>query len=236
VILPTDLRLRLAAAFIAVALWSQLAGLAPAMLAAALALSLFALARQPLPWRRLLHLEAFLLLLFVTLPFTIEGRAVLSLGPLSASAEGVARAAILAGKVTASVLLIALLIGGQDPLNMGRALAGLGLPEPLVRLFIATARYIGVIGAEARRLHDAMRARGFKARSNLHTWRSYGYLIGMLLVRALERADRVEDAMRLRGFTGRYPRAPLPAPALADWAGAALITGAALLVLVWDIL
>jgi cobalt/nickel transport system permease protein len=236
VILPADLRLRLAAAFAAVALVSQLAGLGPALCAAALALALFALARQALPWRRLLHLEAFLLLLFLSLPFTIEGRAVLSLGPLSASAEGLARAAVLAGKVTASVLLIALLIGGQEPLHLGRALAGLGLPEPLVRLFIATARYIGVIGAEARRLHDAMRARGFRARSNLHTWRSYGYLIGMLLVRALERADRVEDAMRLRGFSGRYPHAPLPAPALADWAGTALITGTAALILVWDML
>ena len=233
-ILPADLRLRLAVAFVAVAFWSQVAGLAPALLAAALALLLFALARQPLPWRRLLHLEAFLLLLFVTLPFTIEGRPVLSLGPLNASAEGVTRAMVLAGKVTASVLLIALLIGGQDPLRLGRALAGLGLPDALVRLFIATARYIGLIGAEARRLHDAMRARGFKARSNLHTWRSYGYLIGMLLVRALERADRVEDAMRLRGFTGRYPQEPLPAPARADWAGAALITGAAALILIWD--
>lgn len=232
--LPADLRLRLAAAFVAVALWSQLGQLAPALLAAALAFALFAFARQALPWRRLLHLEAFLLLLFVTLPFTIEGRTVLSLGPLSASAEGFARAAVLAGKVTASVLLIALLIGGQDLLHLGRALAGLGLPEPLVRLFIATARYIGVIGAEARRLHDAMRARGFRARSNLHTWRSFGYLIGMLLVRALERADRVEDAMRLRGFSGRYPHLPLPAPARADWAGAALITGAAALILIWD--
>lgn len=233
-ILPGDLRLRLAAAFVAVALWSQLAGLAPALLAVLLALALFALARQPLPWRRLLHLEAFLLLLFVTLPFTIEGHPVLSLGPLDASAEGFARAFVLAAKVTASVLLIALLIGGREPLHLGRALAGLGLPEPLVRLFIATARYIGVIGAEARRLRDAMRARGFRPRSNLHTWRSYGYLVGMLLVRALDRADRVEDAMRLRGFTGRYPQAPLPAPVPADWVGAALITGTAALTLIWD--
>jgi cobalt/nickel transport system permease protein len=49
-----------------------------------------------------------------------------------------------------------------------------------------------------------MRARGFRARSDGHTWRSLGWLMGMLLVRSLERAQRIRAAMKCRGFDGRF--------------------------------
>ena len=88
-----------------------------------------------------------------------------------------------------------------------------------------TVRYLSLIRDEARRLHDAMRARAFAPRSNRHTWQSYGYLIGMLLVRALERARRVEEAMACRGYSGRFPYAALVAPRARDWVGFALICG-----------
>jgi cobalt/nickel transport system permease protein len=48
-----------------------------------------------------------------------------------------------------------------------------------------------------------MRARAFVPRSDRHTWNSYGWLIGMLLVRSLARSRRVFGAMRCRGFQGR---------------------------------
>ena len=33
----------------------------------------------------------------------------------------------------------------------------------------------------------------------------FGYLIGMMLVRSLERSERILAAMKCRGFTGRIP-------------------------------
>jgi cobalt/nickel transport system permease protein len=54
-------------------------------------------------------------------------------------------------------------------------------------------------------LRIAMRVRGFRPGSNRHTWRSLGYLVGMLLVRSLERAERVRAAMLCRGYTGQFP-------------------------------
>ena len=50
----------------------------------------------------------------------------------------------------------------------------------------------------------AMKARGFRLRCNPHTWRSIGYLFGMLLVRSIERAERILAAMRCRGFQGHF--------------------------------
>jgi cobalt/nickel transport system permease protein len=52
---------------------------------------------------------------------------------------------------------------------------------------------------------EAMRARGFAPRLDLRTWRAYGNFTGMLLVRSMERAERVEESMRCRGFSGKFP-------------------------------
>jgi cobalt/nickel transport system permease protein len=233
---PADLRLRLATALGALFLLTLVEGALPAALALLAVLGLFVVARQPLPWRRLLHLEAFLILLFVTLPFTLPGEPVFSIGPFTATDAGLWRTVTLACKVTASVMLLALLFGAVDPIAIGSALRGLRAPETLVRLFVTTVRYIALIRDEFHRLRDAMRARAFRPRSTWHTWRSYGYLIGMLVVRALDRAERVEEAMRLRGYSGRFPRLDLPGPAAVDWAASGAILGGAGLLLLMDLL
>lgn len=233
--IPADLRLRLVAAVLLVLAASQLAHFGPALAALALALIL-ALAARPdrALWRRLRHVEGFVVLLLLTLPFAVPGAPLLTLGPLSASLEGLSRAALLAAKVTTAALVLLALLGTVEPIRLGAALHALRLPEPLVRLFVLTLRYLGLIGDEARRLREAMRARAFRARTDRHTWRSFGNLIGMLLVRALDRARRVEEAMRLRGFSGRFPHAALAAPTARDWTGFALLTGLAAAALLLD--
>lgn len=229
-ITPSDLRFRLVAALLLVAAISQLRTLPVAAAALAVAAGIALLSRSGRElWRRLLHVEGFVLLLFLMLPFTVAGEPVLHLGPLSMSAEGLARAALIAAKVSASVLALLLLLGPIEPERLGGALRGLGVPEPLARLFVLTVRYLSLFRDEAARLREAMRARGFRPRTDRHTWRSYGNLVGMLLVRALERARRVEEAMLCRGYQGRFPYAPLPAPTGRDWAGLALAATASVL-------
>lgn len=232
--LPAEVRLRLGTLFWAVAALSQIRGPGAAAVAFGAALGLALLARAALPWRRLLHLEVFLILLFVTLPFTVPGRPLADFGPLTLSAEGLIRAATLGAKTGSAVLLIALALQGLAPAQIGAALRGLRLPEVLVRLFLATAHYLDLTRAEALRLREAMRARAFRAGSNRHTWRSLGHLIGMLILRALARATRVEEAMRARGYAGRMPVRALAPPVARDWAAALAIGLGATLLLLWD--
>ena len=68
-----------------------------------------------------------------------------------------------------------------------------------------TVRYIEVLGQEYRRLRTAMMMRGFRMRCNVHTWRSVGWLFGMLFARSIDRAERIGEAMRCRGFNGEFP-------------------------------
>lgn len=153
--------------------------------------------------RRLAALEGLMVVVLITLPFTVSGQELLALGPLTATREGIAQAALIVLKAHAVVLALLGLVGSLEPAVLGHALARLGVPEKLVHLLLLTVRQIELLHQEFLRLRQAMRARGFVARSNRHTWTSYGNLVGMLLVRSLERSRRIQAAMRCRGFHGR---------------------------------
>jgi len=153
--------------------------------------------------KRLLVMEGFMIVLLVMLPFSVPGESLFTLGPFSASAEGVQRALQIVLRANAIVILLMALVGTLEPVVLGHALGQLRLPDKLIHLFLFTVRYISVLFDEYRRLRLAMRARAFVAGSNRHTWRTFGWLVGMLLVRSLERSERILAAMKCRGFNGR---------------------------------
>jgi len=94
------------------------------------------------------------------------------------------------------------LVASTSLLTLGHAMHDLKIPKKLVHLFFFTYRYIYVIHKEYLRLVNAMKVRGFRPGTNMHTYRTFAYLVGMLLVRSSDRADRVHSAMLCRGFRG----------------------------------
>lgn len=165
---------------------------------------------------RLAHAEGFLLVLLILLPLTVPGPAVLSIGPVDLSGPGLDRALKLFLRVNFSALAVLSLLAGMEPVRFGHALAGLGVPEKLAHLLLFAARWVALIKEEGSRLHDAMRARAFRASTSLHTFRTLGFFCGQLLVRALERAERIDEAMRCRGFAGRFVLAAEERPGRSD--------------------
>ena len=170
------------------------------LLAVALALSARLSLRRTL--RRVIAMDLFMLFLLIMLPFTMPGETLFQIGGMSASKEGLLRAFEIILKANAVILALLSLAGTLEATTLGHALARLGAPHKLVHLLLFTVRYLDVISREYRRMRKAMRARAFVARSNRHTWRSIGYLIGMLLVRSLERSERILAAMKCRGYNG----------------------------------
>lgn len=157
--------------------------------------------------RRVLAMDLFMLFLLLMLPFTVPVAAgnspLLEIGSMQASVAGLVRGIEIVLKANAVILALLALVGTLEATTLGHALARLRLPEKLVHLLLFTVRYLEVISREYRRMRKAMKARAFVLRSNRHTWRSMGYLIGMLLVRSLERSERIHGAMKCRGFQGR---------------------------------
>jgi cobalt/nickel transport system permease protein len=154
--------------------------------------------------RRLVLLEGFVIVLLLVLPFTTTGKPLFELGPVAPSGEGLKLAAVIALKVNTITLLNLALIGTLSPLQVGNALRLLRVPGNLVQLLLMSVRYISVLENEYARIRRAMKARAFVARSSVHTWRTFGWLVGMLLVRSFERSRRVGNAMRCRGFNGSF--------------------------------
>lgn len=188
---------------IVVAVSDRFSALIPALL---IALSFTFLARLPIQRVvvRLLIVNAFVLFLWLLLPFTTEGAPLFSLGPLTATKAGILLATLITLKSNTIILTLMALMSTMSIFTMGRALRDLRVPVKFVNLIFLTYRYIHVIYLEYRRLIQAAKIRGFHPGNNIHTYRTYAYLVGMLLVKSYERAERVRAAMLCRGFQGKF--------------------------------
>ncbi len=82
------------------------------------------------------------------------------------------------------------------------AMRKLGLPQTLAAILSFMYRYIFVVFDELQRMREARRARSFSKRGMFVAWKSNAQLIGMLLIRSMDRAERVHGAMCARGFDG----------------------------------
>ncbi len=154
--------------------------------------------------RRLLLVNGFNLLLWLLLPLTYGGEPVLHFAGLSFSQPGILLAALITVKANCMLLLFISLLATSTVAGLGHGLQGLGLPAKLTVLLLFSYRYIDVIHKEYQRLQRAAKLRCFQPGTNLHTYRTYGHLLGMLLVKSWNRAARVEQAMVLRGFSGTF--------------------------------
>ncbi|MBU0991044.1 MAG: cobalt ECF transporter T component CbiQ [Proteobacteria bacterium] len=154
--------------------------------------------------KRLSSIFGFLLLLWIVIPLTYEGTPAWQAGWLTWTREGIHLSAQISLKSTAILMIFMALVATMTLSTLGRALKRLSMPGKLVHLLLMTYRYIFVIGQEYQRLYTAMRIRGFRPSTSLHSYKTYAYLFGMLFVRASKRAERVNQAMILRGFNGRF--------------------------------
>jgi cobalt/nickel transport system permease protein len=153
--------------------------------------------------KRLLAANSFTIFLWLTLPLTYGGKEFIHIGPFTLSSEGIRLATLISLKTNCIVLSLIALLGTSRIARLGHALEGLHFPKSLCFLLLFSYRYIFVIYQEYQKLTRAASLRCFVPATNIHTYRTYGYLFGMTLVRSWNRANRVHHAMLLRGFDGR---------------------------------
>jgi len=174
--------------------------------AAALPLGALALARLPLRpvVCRVAVVNVFILALWLFVPFSVPGRAVFQLGPLEATAEGLRFASLVTLRSNVILLATIAFLGTSNVFALTHALSHFRVPDKLVYLFYFCYRYIHVIHDEYLRLRGALKARAFRPHTNGHTYKTYGYLVGMLLARSHLRAKRIYWAMLCRGFRNQF--------------------------------
>lgn len=130
----------------------------------------------------------------------IDRQTLYYLGPVALSGGWVSFFSIIVRfllTVTAALVLIA--STGFNTVCLG--LSKLGLPKPFVVQLLFLYRYLFVLAEEARRMAMARSLRCFSRRPM--GVRTFSTLAGQLLLRTLERAERVYLAMLSRGFDGK---------------------------------
>jgi cobalt/nickel transport system permease protein len=153
---------------------------------------------------RLFIVNSFIFFLWLVLPFSFPGESIYTLGSLNISREGIKYALLITIKSNSIVLAGIALLSTSTIFNLIHALRHLHFPDKLTQLFFFSYRYIQTIHSEYIRLNNAVKIRGFKPQTNFHTYRTYAYLVGMMLVRSYDRSKRVYNAMLCRGFKGKF--------------------------------
>lgn len=162
--------------------------------------------------RKLLAFAPFALLVGALNPI-FDRSLHLQLGPLALSGGWVSCASILV-RFALTVGAALVLVGTTSFHGVCLALERLGVPSVFVTQLLFLHRYLFVLGEEGSRMARARELRSFDGRGM--GLRAYGGLVGHLLLRTLERAQRVHLAMRCRGFDGRIRIARRLAPGIRD--------------------
>jgi cobalt/nickel transport system permease protein len=123
------------------------------------------------------------------------------LGPIGVSGGWISCASIVV-RATLTVSAALLLVGVTGFPEICRALSRLGVPQAFTVQLLFLYRYLFVLTEEGGRASRARELRSFGRKGR--GIRSYGSLVGHLLLRTWMRAERVHMAMRARGFAGEF--------------------------------
>ena len=160
--------------------------------------------------KRLKPVFLFLLMIWIILPLTFKDEMFFTpsffISPqfFTFSEAGLELCAKITLKSITIILIFISLVATMTFASIGNGLHKLYVSDKIIFLVLMTYRYIFVIEHEYKRLLRAARFRGFKSGTNLHSYRTYAYIAGMLFVRASSRAKRVYQAMVCRGFHGKF--------------------------------
>jgi cobalt/nickel transport system permease protein len=111
------------------------------------------------------------------------------------------RAGLLMVKSTFSLWAVNLLVQATPLPALVAGLRWLGVPAVWTETFAFWGRYSSVLAEEWRRLQLARRARTFE-RSRWLRFKALAAGLGILFIRAYERAEQVHCAMLARGYRG----------------------------------
>ncbi len=154
--------------------------------------------------KRIKPLLLFLFMIWIFLPLTFTGETLFNVLSMDVSKQGIEYCAMITIKSISIILFFMAFVATMTIGTIGHAMGKLHISDKLIFLILMTYRYIFVIRQEYQRLFRAAKIRGFVPKTNIHSYKTYAYLAGMLFVRASLRAKRVHQAMLCRGFNGKF--------------------------------
>lgn len=151
----------------------------------------------------------FALIVILPLVFWVPGNVIggisTPVGRLTLTQEGLIRSAIIGLRFWGAATIGITVISTTSWEKTLWALRRLGVPGLILEIIQFTGRYGTLLVEEMENLRRAQRNRGFVMGKNLwnrETVRAVGQVLGVLVIRSYDRAERVYRAMLARGYTG----------------------------------
>jgi cobalt/nickel transport system permease protein len=163
-------------------------------------LFLVALGDVPLAYllRKVMLAAPFAILIGIFNPL-LDREVLLHVGPVGISGGWISFFSILLRfTMTVGVALILVATTGYHAVCM--ALEKMGVPQVFVVQLLFLHRYLFVLVGEASRMVRARSLRSFQGKGS--SMRVFGSMAGHLLLRTMDRAQRIHQAMLCRGFDG----------------------------------
>jgi cobalt/nickel transport system permease protein len=162
--------------------------------------------------KRLLYIEPMIICVGLLNPLFDRGTTSI-LGQTMSSGWLIFISIVIKGSLAVTSALLLMATTGMDGIAL--SLRKLKVPKIFVLQLMLTYRYISVLLEEAARAIQAYSLRAFNPKSlKREVW---GPMLGQILLRTVDRAQRVYDAMCLRGFIGEYHTGKNPSPGFADY-------------------
>ncbi|WP_303721311.1 cobalt ECF transporter T component CbiQ [Malonomonas rubra] len=148
--------------------------------------------------KKLLFVAPFAFFIGVFNPF-FDQTILFHVGPVGISGGWVSFASIML-RFCLTISMALILIATTSFNGVCMALEKIGAPRVFTVQLLLLHRYLFVLVGEASRLVKARALRSFNGRGTGMT--VFGHIVGQLLLRTLDRAQRIHLAMQCRGFTG----------------------------------
>lgn len=110
---------------------------------------------------------------------------------------------VLLEKAALTVLAVLILMATTNAARLFSGLRAVGVPKVLLNVLMLSARFLTLLSGEAGRMTRAYRLRA-NSSAGIRMG-NMGSFVGQLLLRSIDRAERVYKAMKLRGYSGEYP-------------------------------
>ncbi|MDR3347281.1 MAG: energy-coupling factor transporter transmembrane protein EcfT [Helicobacteraceae bacterium] len=101
------------------------------------------------------------------------------------------------------LLSVLLLFANDSALSIAMAFSKLYMPPKLTAVIFFSAKMIELIRLEFARFRKTLRLRGFRLATNLLSYKLIAGFVGLLFIKAFERAAALQKTMLLRSFDGK---------------------------------
>ncbi len=149
--------------------------------------------------KRLLYLEPMIICLGLLNPL-FDRETTVIMGHTVSSGWLIFASIVIKGSLAVSSALLLMATTGMEGIAL--SLRMLRVPRIMVLQLLLTYRYLSTLLEEGARI---MQAYSFRSLSTVGVAaKAWGSLLGQVLLRTIDRAQRIYDAMCLRGFNGEY--------------------------------